>query len=110
MTDLAMMPEETLALLIDSWQLPKPERQYRWRVGRRWRADFAWPSRKLLLECQGAVFARGRHTRGKGYTRDCVKLNEAQLAGWRILWVTPGMIDDGSAIEFIKRALEVPNA
>ena len=47
----------------------------------------------------------GRHTRGKGYERDCEKYNEAVILGWRILRVTTDMVSDGRAFDVVARAL-----
>jgi hypothetical protein len=57
------------------------------------------------VEVQGGVFIGGRHTSGLGYTADCEKLNLSVLNGWRMLWVTPGQIQDGKAAQWIERAL-----
>jgi hypothetical protein len=76
--------------------LPEPE--FRFAPPRRWRWDLCWPDRLVAVEVQGGTFAGGRHTRGKGYRNDCEKLNEGQLLGWLVLWVTPPMVKDGSAL------------
>lgn len=98
--------EESLAAELRWLKLPTPERQYRFHPTRRWRADFAWPSHKLLLEVDGGGFVNGAHSRGMGMAKDCEKANEAVLAGWRMLRVTPAHIRDGQAIEWITRALQ----
>ena len=73
---------------------------------RRWRFDLAWPRHLLALEIDGGVWTQGRHVRGDGFIRDLEKMNEAQLAGWRVLRVTPDQVKDGSALGLIRRALE----
>jgi len=85
--------------------IPAPEREYRFHPKRFWRMDFAWPAAMLAVEVDGGVWAQGRHSRGAGYIADCEKLNEATLLGWRVLRVTGQHIDDGSAIDWIRRAL-----
>ena len=35
--------------------LPPPVTEYRFHPERRWRADFAWPEKKLLVEVDGGV-------------------------------------------------------
>lgn len=97
--------EATLGLYIRANELPEPEREYRFHPKRRWRLDFAWPAAMLAVEVDGGVWAQGRHTRGAGYIADCEKLNEATLLGWSVLRVTGQHIDDGSAIDWIRRAL-----
>jgi hypothetical protein len=77
----------------------EPVVEYRFFKGRRWRLDYAWPRVKIGIEIQGGVWKFGRHTRGKGYEGDCEKLNTAQCLGWRIFWLTPGMVRDGRANE-----------
>lgn len=85
--------------------LPKPTREARFHPTRRWRWDLCWPEQKVAVEIQGGVWQSGRHTRGKGYTSDCEKLNEAQLLGWVVVWVTYDQIDSGQALNWIGRAL-----
>lgn len=72
---------------------------------RRFRADFAWPDRKLLLECQGGVFNRKAHGSVTGVLKDIERGNEAALRGWRVLRVTGPMIADGTALELLERGL-----
>lgn len=73
--------------------LPLPVREYIFHPARKWRFDFAWPDKKLAVECEGAVWSRGRHTRGKGFIADCEKYNAAALLGWRVLRYTTNQID-----------------
>ena len=75
-----------------------PEREYRFKPPRRYRADFAFPERKLLVEIEGGVYSNGRHVRGKGYSQDCEKYNLAVIDGWDVLRFTSEMVDDGSAL------------
>ena len=72
---------------------------------RDWRFDFAWPVKHWAVEVDGGTFSGGRHTRGSGYEADTEKLNEAVLRGWRVLRVTKNQVEDGSAVDWIKRAL-----
>lgn len=87
--------------------LPTPEREYRFAPPRRYRADFAYPERKLLIEVEGGVWTRGRHTRGKGFTNDCEKYNLAALNGWNILRFTAEQIQTGMAVSTIEQMLKV---
>ncbi len=82
--------------------LPEPEREYPFAPGRRWRADFAWPAHRLLVECEGLG---GRHQRAAGYIADCRKYNAAVLLGWRLLRFTHHDLRDGTAIRQIAAAL-----
>lgn len=78
-------------------------REHRFHTVRRWRFDFAWPDEMLAVEAEGGLHNQGRHLRE--YGKDCEKYNEATLAGWRVLRVTAEQIHDGSALEWIERAL-----
>lgn len=82
-----------------------PEQEVRFHETRKWRFDLAWPDRKVAVEVNGGVFTNGRHTRGKGYTEDREKINEAQLHGWLVLEVTPKHISKGVALQWLERAL-----
>ena len=79
-------------------------REYVFAPPRRWRADFMI-GRDLLIEVDGGTWAGGRHTTGAGFAADCEKLNEATILGYRVLRVTPSMVDDGSALALVERAL-----
>ena len=87
--------------------LPEPEQEYRFHPSRKWRFDFAWPDLLLAVEVEGGTWARGRHTRGKGFRGDCIKYGEALILGWQVLRATGDMIEDGTAIEMLVRAFEV---
>jgi very-short-patch-repair endonuclease len=101
--------ETALATVLHQAGLPEPERQFRYADDRKWTADFCYPAARLLIEVQGGVWSGGRHTRGAGYERDRVKYFEAQLRGWRVIEVTPAMIEDGRALSLIERALKGEN-
>lgn len=97
--------EEILFAQIKQSGLKIPAREYYFYEGRRWRFDFAWPEEKVAVEVEGGIWSGGRHTRGYGFEADCVKYNEAALAGWRLIRVSPKMVTDQRAIDFIKRAI-----
>jgi very-short-patch-repair endonuclease len=90
------------AVSLSAHPLPGYGREYQFR---NWRFDFAWPDYMLAVEVDGGTWSGGRHTRGAGYERDCIKLNEAALAGWLVLRVTGAMVEDGRALAFVERAL-----
>lgn len=100
------MSAELLALQMKALDLPAPEREYRFFPERRWRADFAWPEHKLIVEYEGGVYTQGRHVRGKSYSRDCEKYNCAVMLGWRVLRFTVDQVKSGKALETIELALE----
>ena len=96
--------EETLLLHLRLNELPEPEREYKFHPKRRFRFDFAWPASMIAVEVEGGIWTGGRHSRGAGLTKDCEKYNEAVLLGWQVLRVVDSQIDDGSAIDWIRRA------
>ena len=102
--------EAAMLLHIRVNELPAPETEYKFHPKRKWRFDLAWPVHMLAVEVEGGVWRGGRHTTGKGFTDDCEKLNEAIILGWRVLRVTGDQIDDGSAIDWLRRALEQQGA
>ena len=88
-------PEETLAFLIGQW-VPddQPVREFRFAPPRRWRFDFAWPTKKVALEVEGLAFHYGgRHQRVDGFCNDAEKYESALSDGWRVYrvpspWIT----------------------
>lgn len=97
--------EEELASQLKLVGLPRPVREYKFAADRRWRFDFAWPTRMVALEVDGGVWIAGRHTRGQGFANDIEKLNHAVWAGWRVYRVTPEMVSDGRARALMERVL-----
>ena len=97
--------EESLATILRWAGIADPVRELRFAPPRRWRFDFAWPERLLAVEVDGGSWISGRHNRGAGFEADAEKYNEAALIGWRVLRVTPRMVDDGRALALIQRGL-----
>jgi very-short-patch-repair endonuclease len=100
--------EERLAEQMRIVGLPEPEREFKFHDTRRWRFDFCWPDQKLAVEAEGGTWISGAHSRGKHFEKDAEKYNEAALLGWVVLRFTTDMIADGRALEYIRRALEIP--
>ncbi|HXG10564.1 MAG TPA: hypothetical protein VNK04_12450 [Gemmataceae bacterium] len=96
---------DPLTALLTAAGLPTPVREYRFAPPRFWRFDYAWPAERIALEVEGGIWVRGRHVRGRGYEADLTKYNEATLAGWTVLRVTPAMLADGRALAWLERAL-----
>lgn len=90
--------------LCRQYDLPEPvaEHAFAAHIGRRFRFDWAWPERLVAVEEDGAVWTGGRHTRGAGFLRDCVKLNLAVELGWRVLRYESGKVD----IHQLRRVLD----
>lgn len=103
--------EDSLAEEIRFFGLPQAVREFRFHPDREFRADFAWPDRKILVECQGGIFMRagkGGHNRGAHMEVDYEKINEAQRLGWTVFQFGPkslyrpkGGIQASKAIEFL---------
>ena len=101
--------EHLLAQQIEDAGLPTPQPQYHIYMpgaSHPCRADFAWPERKLLVEVQGGQWSHGAHTRGSGFEDDCRKYSQYALLGFRLMLITPDMISDGTAIEYLRKCLE----
>ncbi|GAH64225.1 unnamed protein product, partial [marine sediment metagenome] len=56
------------------------ESQYRYHPTRKWRADYAFPSVKILLEIDGG----GHKMYWKVYRNDVEKMNAALFMGWQV--------------------------
>ena len=68
--------------------------EYRFYKKRRWRADYYLPDYMTLIEIEGGVWVKGRHTRPYGYENDCEKYNKAQLLGYKLIRFTTTMINN----------------
>ena len=99
------MTRVSLAAQLQATGLPLPVTELRFALPRRWRFDYAWIEQRVALEVDGGTFSGGRHVTGAGYGRDLEKLNEATARGWRVLRVTPAMVDDGTALGLLERVL-----
>lgn len=68
-------------------QFPQAEvvKELQFHPDRKWRFDYAFPSRKVAIEIDGAIWTFGRHNRPRGYLNDMEKLNTAASMGWLIL-------------------------
>jgi very-short-patch-repair endonuclease len=105
--------ERELALKIKLARLPEPQREHRFEEHRgpqgrlaHYRFDFAWPEKKLAVECEGGIWRGGRHVTGAGFEKDARKYNRAVLLGWRVLRFTASMISSGEAIRSISESLD----
>jgi len=96
---------DLLATMITTTGMPAPAREHRFSPERRWRFDLAWPEVKLAVEVEGGVWQMGRHQRPVGFQNDVDKYNAAVLLGWRLLRVTPQMVQDGRALRLVEEVL-----
>jgi hypothetical protein len=116
-----MSATDTLVLHIRAAGLPAPVLELRFHPTRRWRFDLAWPQWQLAIEIEGGIWGKGgrrsaacrlcgardtgHHARGVGILRDIEKGNAAILAGYRVLRVTPDMVNSGEALKLIERVI-----
>jgi very-short-patch-repair endonuclease len=98
-----------LAVLVRALRLPEPVRQYQFHPERKWRVDFAWPERGVLVECEGGIWGRGgmAHSHPLGILRDIEKYNAAALAGFRVFRVTEMMLKNGEAARLLQTIFAV---
>lgn len=103
-----------LAFQIRAVGLPEPIREYRFYPKRGWRADFAFPNQKLLVEYEGGIFVRAQRN-GQDYgwhqsvgrmLGDMEKYNMAALMGFRVLRYTAKQVKSGEAVKQIEAALK----
>jgi very-short-patch-repair endonuclease len=81
------------------------QREVRLIPGRQFRTDVLIG--RLAIECDGATWSGGRHTRGSGVETDCEKQNLLVALGYRPMRVTRQQIEDGRALEWIEQAMRV---
>lgn len=80
--------------------------EYPFCPGRKFRADFCLPHRKILIEIEGGHWTGGRHNTGSGFVNDMEKYNLAQLMGFKVFRFLPAQVLDGTAKEFMRKVLE----
>jgi len=77
-------------------------REYKFHPDRKWRADYCHEKTKVLIELEGGVWSKGRHTRGLGFINDIEKYNAAALLGYRVLRIPTGGVVVQTIQEFIR--------
>ena len=82
-------------LIKNTQGLPECVREHRFDANRKWRFDFAFPSIRVAIECEGTTHTGGRHQRMQGYANDCEKYNAAQMQGWQVFRITQLFIKEG---------------
>jgi very-short-patch-repair endonuclease len=81
--------------------LPQLETQFRPLYSRRFRIDFAYPSVRLGIEVDGAIWSRGAHIRPAGRESDMLRDAVLSLNGWTILRFSSKHVYSGLALEII---------
>ena len=94
-----------LTILLLANGLPPACSEYKFCPSRRFRADFAWPDHKLLLEVEGGVFSRQAHGSISGLLRDIEKYSIAASLGWRVIRVLPADLLKTKTVELLKQSL-----
>ena len=96
----------------------RPRRQFKFHPMRKFKADFAWVGKKILVEVDGGIYSRygakrcplcqqlprGGHI--THFDKDRERDNLAQLAGWQVFRFTASMVKDRSALYFMERVLD----
>lgn len=97
--------------LVTAAGLPAPVREYKFHAERQWKLDLAWKEQLVACEIEGGIWMQTKTGRGKGHAhpirflQDIEKYNELALYGWTLIRVTPDMIKDGRALDWLDRAL-----
>jgi len=86
--------EEKVLFLLKVYKFRTPVREFMFSPPRRWRFDFAYPDKKIAIECEGGIWSGGRHSRGSGFVKDCEKYNTAAKLGWRVFRYTTSNYND----------------
>ena len=86
---------------VEEWERDFRERYAKSKRSKRYRADFAHPASKCIIEIQGGTYMRGRHVSGSGYERDARKFNLAMMSGWKVFLLTSTTAKDHAWIEMI---------
>lgn len=92
-------------------KLPHPQLEYAFHANRQWRFDFCWKQYLVACELEGGIWMKTKSGYSKGHAhpirfeKDIEKYNEAAIYGWTVIRVTPQMVRDGRAIEWLERAL-----
>jgi hypothetical protein len=70
---------------------------------RKWRWDAADTRKAIAVEYSG--IGPG-HRWNEGVTRDYQKITEGQLLGWTVIICNADLVNDGSCLEYVEKALE----
>lgn len=92
-------------------KLPEPVCEFRFHETRRWRFDYAFPAEMIAIEYQGLNWkgkgsGNSGHQSVDGLRRDCEKFTEASLSGWTLILITAETVNNGQAVEWVRRAIQ----
>ena len=101
--------EDLFAWQCQTYDLPEPERQFYFAkdLERQFRADFAFPDYRLLVEIEGGIWRRGggAHSHPLDLLRDIERRQYATLLNWHVLPFTTDEVKNGKAIQFTCKVL-----
>lgn len=72
---------------------------------RDFRADYAWPEVRLLVELNGGIWIQGAHAHPLNIERDIIKHQYAALLGFFVLPITTDQVKNGHGIAWLQRVL-----
>lgn len=73
---------------------------------REFRADYAWPEYRLLVELQGGIWMQSAgHAHPQNVLRDMAKAQYAALFKWFLLPVSTDQVKSGEAVDWLQRVL-----
>jgi len=100
--------EESIWVQFKASKIDLPVREHTFAYPRRFRFDFAWPERKLAVECQGGIWrpGGGAHSRPANIVRDNEKSNLAAALGWKVYKFDMNDIKSGRALQIIEDELK----
>lgn len=82
-----MTAKETIEFTLKHYKLNVVS-EYKFHPERRWKADWYLPDYNTIIEYEGLMAKKARHTTVTGYTKDCEKYNAATLMGIKVLRYT----------------------
>jgi hypothetical protein len=83
----------------------KLKSEYTFAYPRKFKADYAHPTARVLIDLQGAIHTRGGHSTGAGIIRDCEKLMYANLLDYQMFYLTKELLTSNT-ICLIKQHIE----
>lgn len=101
--------EELFAFQCRAYRVPEPRQQYLFarELGRKFKADFAWPQYSLLVEIQGGIWmpGGGAHSRPMKIETDIERQQIACQLKLFLCPVTTDQVKNGEAIALLQRLL-----
>lgn len=92
-TSAGPVPSPLALLFTGYWRAargPELQEEYRFHPARKWRADYAHLPTKVLIELEGGIYFRSRHTSTAGFQEDARKYNAAVAGGWALFRLPSG--------------------